>query len=358
MTVLRASLLSVFALGLVACGSGGKLSFETPDAAIKSYTKAVKGMDTAERNTFNRNIILLAATEAGESPEQALGKWKAATLTAPQFETLFQEAVTAERFTPEQQAFIDGQSVGDINARGDAYRRDILSALEQETQDKLSALKAAEKTLLADIDQYYADYKAAAKAERGRISKMKKYKAEASIDNVVQFSNVTRLSGTLSLRNPHRAPIQNVTAFANVTYGKHTSREEIDVSFEGLAGGETQSEPVTLSFLAMQFLDKNADALPVDTELPADIDAYDVTILPVRVTTQDSRGKVTIHNHDVDKTDRAVLTDISDNVAMCKVYMEQVAEITARYNERLAVIKTGDLDEIDIVRFQDIDGRC
>ncbi|WP_371397883.1 hypothetical protein [Fretibacter rubidus] len=335
--------------GLAACGGGGKLNFETAETAVKSYERATKDLTIAQRDTFNRNLMLLA--EQAEAPDETLSMsdWTSAVSTGE----------TLDRFmTPDELnsgygnhilasgAASNGLSVGEVNKKAAAIESNILSAHRKAITQAMKDLPKIKAQLNEDKDIHVDNFQAAAKALTSQSRKTRKYKVAP---DAVDFASSTRTLAymTIGMTNPHRDPIQSARLVAIITYKNHVQRFYNVGFIETLAPRERAQMEVRLSTAPQLFLDKSGVPLPEDTEVSKDAKDYDVKVYPLHIETRSDDGEIESYNYDIDDAQHLILRAHPQYIASCDMSLEELVVREAYFEQQLDLIKkAGDITKV------------
>jgi len=338
---------------LTGCG-GGKLSFKNADKVVKSYTKVVADMTEAERQTFNRNVILILEDNDTPPEELTLGDWQSATNRGSELSYLSGESNGLIKEFASELALkgadsLNGKSASYVNKRGKAIKADIAKAAAKTTEGEITAIEENIKNIASEKADHVTAYEVALDQKKAMNKKMEIYKAKAKVTGFSKNWRGEQMDLDLSIINPYEDNIYDTRLNADVEYEGYTASYSFNVpmTFKRPKTGATGHQTSAISLNARDFSKESGEILDKGHVFPKDKGLYKVTLRPVWVRTSSKKNGWKEYDFKISNEDNNRINRHANNLKPCDDLVSGLEEKIKVKKTRLESIKAVKFDELE-----------
>jgi len=339
---------------LSACGGGGNLSFKNADTLIETYSSIIKDMTEVDRQTFDRNVMLIINDDQTPSEELGLNDWNQATSQGTELKYLAGDNPGKQDFASSLALrgvnSLDGKSPSYVNERGSEIKQALLGNEAEATRSEITDLKTALQTLKDDAKTHQQNYQEAWAAE-SKLMADAPYKLKPNLTTIAKGSSgMSNFSGTISFKNETDRTVDRIAVVYHITFEGYTALvwPQRRSFYNRINPGATAEEKMRFQMKPVNFKNSQGEALAQGTVLPNDITKYDVKarVLALRLRNGRSVKDAEELQYPLEEAKKKTLFNYAKRLSTCDNGIENIENIIPAYETRLAAFENDKLDNL------------
>lgn len=341
------------ALFMVGCGSEN-LSFKNADTLIESYSAIIKDMTEADRQNFDRKMMLIINDDKTPIEELGLADWNQAISKGSELKYLASDNPGkqdfASRLALQGIESLDGKSVAFVLSRGAEIKQAVLDNESASSRDELGKLKDALASLTANRDAHRTAFEAAWQADE-KLMESTPHKITSVLKTVSKGrSGYTSFSGEVSFNNKTDKIADSIAIIHHVKYNNYQAIvwPKSKAIQNRIEPGATGKNRLRFTLTSKNFRSLEGKTKPSDFTLPNDPSQYEIKSRPIvlRLRTDRRSRDGEVLRYTISPDQKQDLFEYDKRNKTCSARIENVEKVITIYEARLQAFESDNLDSL------------